>query len=76
MQTIKGYLATFLAVLAGLTALWLGMLVFFTLLAFGAAAAIAYWLGTGPRPITLQLPRDARQPGARPGPASDHRARF
>lgn len=73
MQTIKGYLASFLAVLAGVTALWLGTLVFFTLLACAAAAAIAYWLGTGPSPITLRLPRDHRH-GARPGPGSGEAA--
>lgn len=56
MQTIKGYLMTFLAVLAGVAALWLGTLLFFMLVAFGAAAAIAFWLGTGPTPITLRLP--------------------
>ncbi|GHD98741.1 hypothetical protein U879_16955 [Defluviimonas sp. 20V17] len=83
MQTIKGYLASFLAVLAGVTALWLGTLVFFTLLACSAAAAIAYWLGTGPRPITLRLPRDHRRsarpgpgPDAGPGPATDRSTRF
>ncbi|WP_102226551.1 hypothetical protein [Acidimangrovimonas sediminis] len=54
MQTIKGYLATFLAVLAGVVALWIGTMLFVTLLACAAAAAVAFWLGTGPRPITIR----------------------
>lgn len=63
MQRIRSYLTTFLAVLAGVVALWLGTMMFFTILAFGVAAAIAFRLGTGPRPITLRA-----RPVADPAP--------
>lgn len=59
MQRILGSLVTFLAVLAGVVALWMSTLLFFALIAFGAAAALAFHLGTGPRPITLRARRDA-----------------
>lgn len=75
MQTIKGYLMTFLAVLAGVAALWVGTMLFFALLAFGAAAAIAFWLGTGPAPITLR-PQQTRPAAPAAQPRTDRSVRF